>query len=151
MARSPLSLRPFSRRSPALALAAHAAAAAALIASALGGCNAEHAYHGSGDILASYSVRTLKADLPPSIRVPGAIAAAGSALRSRGYAVVSSEATEDKGRVVATAPGATMGERTVVTVRQTDTGVRVSITAEPFGDESRSRLVLDAMLARLGL
>lgn len=102
------------------------------------------------EIAASYQFRSLSADIDDGLTVRAAAAAAESALRARGYVITSSETTSDRARIEAKASGDGAFDKMVFDARGTATGTRISLTAEPFGDETRSRTVLDAMLARLG-
>jgi hypothetical protein len=123
-----------------------------VIASALAGCKAVPAQQGRGrQITAVYWQGTLWADLPPTRRVQGVVAASDAGLRDRGYAVTAVRSTEDVGRVAAEPQTAGPLESVVVDVQLTDDGTRVAITVKPFGDQARSRAILDAILTRLGL
>lgn len=127
------------------------AAAAALSALVASGCSSSHAYQGrGGEVLATYAGRTLTAELPPTVRVAAVVAAARQTMLGRGYAVRSSSATDENGRVVAERAGAGFAERVVVGAKVVRGGTRVSVTVEPLGDEAESRTILDAVLARLG-
>jgi hypothetical protein len=136
---------------------ARAIAPAALLTAALvfGGCRATPvAAGGSGGgerTSASFRLRTLRADLPPGVRVPAVAAAAEDALRDRGYAVTSSRVTEDSAHLSAAPPDADLFESVDVSARQTAGGTRVSVVCEPLGNRNRSSAILDAILARLGM
>jgi hypothetical protein len=116
------------------------------------GCNGTPAYQGSDrEILATYRVRRLGAELPGTVRVPAALAAAKAALLRRGYAIKSATATEDAGEVTAVPADAGLLESLSIDIRRSSRGTRVQIIAEPIGDQTKSRAVLDAMLTELGL
>ena len=123
------------------------------------GCATKPRVQRVGPVLASYSFRTLTADLGADLRVPTVVTAAEFALAGRGYTVSTRRMTEDAGRVVAHAQGATIGfgprdavsEKVVVSATLTASGTRVKVTAEPMGNEAFSRAILDDMLRRLGL
>ncbi|MFG0286013.1 MAG: hypothetical protein ACF8R7_16470 [Phycisphaerales bacterium JB039] len=117
----------------------------------MAGCATQPRLQGHSEILASYSGRTLKAELPDRVRVPGTLAAAAGALIDRGYTLESREVTDDSGRIVALRPDAGTLERVVVRSRLTPRAVGISITLEPWGDEVLSRAILDDVLARLAL
>jgi hypothetical protein len=118
----------------------------------LAGCRAAPAYQGvKHEVLATYQYRRLRTDIPGSVRVPAAIAAAESSLRNRGYAVRSSTATEDRGRVEAVPPDAGLFEEVVVSAAAVGGATRVDIVIEPMGDQVRSRAIMDGILSRLGL
>jgi hypothetical protein len=102
------------------------------------------------DVQASYQFRSLSADLPQGISVRAAAAAAESALRSRGYIVTRSDTTSDRSRIEAKAHGDGAFDKVVFEAGDGATGTKASFTAEPFGNESASRALMDAMLSRLG-
>lgn len=120
-------------------------------AALLAGCATQPRLQGHSETLATHSGRTLEAELPDRVRVPGALAAAAAALADRGYAIESRQMSTDSGRIVARRPSAPAVERVVVRSRLTARAVGVWITLEPFGDEVAARAILDDVLARLGL
>jgi hypothetical protein len=125
---------------------------AAAMLGALAGCKARHGYQGSdGEVLAGYGVRKLRTELPARVRVQAVVAAADAALRDRGYAVKTAHATEDLGRVVAEPPGAGPLQSVVVTAEVVPDATRVEVLLKPWGDEARSRAILDGILVRLGM
>jgi hypothetical protein len=101
-------------------------------------------------VTANYRYRGLTADLPPSVRVPAVVAAAQSVFRDRGYAIRSVAATEDSGHVEAVPPDPGVLESMSVSVTLAGGGPRIKIISEPLGNQVRSRIILDAILARLG-
>jgi hypothetical protein len=124
---------------------------AAVCAAAIG-CHAQPAKQGTDrELVATYKQRELTADLPGNVRVPSVAAAAESALRHRGYSVTLASKTEDYARVEAEPPNAGLFERVIVRARQTPSKTRVEIVAEPLGDQTLSRSLLDEMLAGLGM
>lgn len=123
-----------------------------------GGCQSRYAWQGDpgGRVLAAYSGRTLSTELPDDVRVPAIIAAGEAALLSRGYSIVTRSATIDTGRVVGRrADGGLAGyvgfDRVIVSSKQSARGTRIWVVAEPLGDETLSRALLDAILVRLGM
>lgn len=136
-----------SRILPLLSLSLAAFAAAAL----LSGCATQPRLQGHTDVLATHSGRTLAAELPDPIRVPGALAAAAEALLSRGYTIENRQVTADYGRVIARRPSAPAPERVVIRSQLTPRAVGLTITLEPFGNEVIARAILDDTLARLAL
>jgi hypothetical protein len=100
--------------------------------------------------VATYRYRRLTADLPPEIRVPAVIAAARTALLERGYAIQASSATEEQGSVSAAPPDPDLFESIEVLATQSPTGTHIRIITQPLGDQTRSRAVLDGILAKLG-
>ena len=126
-------------------------AALVTVAPLAGGCKAR--VEGAGkerEVEASYRFRSLSADLTDGVSVRAAAAAGESALRSRGYVVTRSDTTSDHARIEAKSHGAGTFSKVVFEARAIGGGSRVSVTSEPFGNESVSRSLLDAVLARLG-
>lgn len=131
-------------------MAVVAAAAPALIG--LGGCKAKAGYQGSDrDVMAAYGVRKLRTELPATVRVPAVVAAADATLRDRGYGVTKSHATEDSGRVEAEPRTAGPLHEIVVTAKVIPDGTRVEVLMKPWGNEAKSRAILDGILVRLGM
>ena len=125
-------------------------AAAALMS--LAGCRstkyAAHPYAGQR-VVASYSGRTLFAELPAGVRVPAVIAAADENFRSHGYTVSEKESTDEDGRCVGYAPGRQGLPRGVVRCKRGGHGTEVRIVYEPFGEEELSRYIFDGVLGHL--
>ena len=65
--------------------------------------------------------------------------------------MLSSSSTTDSVKVVAKAPGTGPWKKHVVRASWNRSGSSVTVKSEPFGDETRSRAILDGILARLGL
>lgn len=114
------------------------------------GCQATPTDMGRAEVSASHHLRTLTTDLPMHARVGSVVAASDAALRARGYAVISRNATEDSGSVVGRAPGSWSWERIVVRARVVPGSTRVTVTVEPIGDKSTAEAILDDVLRRLG-
>lgn len=120
----------------------------------------EQSERGTRDVLASYTGSTLKARLEPVYAVLTVRAAAEQALRSRGYTITESSASADRARVVGRAAGSGRGlvtilgtvgvEQVVVEVVVASNATELRVRFEPWGDEARSRTVMDAVLTRLG-
>jgi hypothetical protein len=94
---------------------------------------------------------TLRANLPTESRVPAVVAAAEQTLRNRGYTIVTSTATEEKGEIIAHPPNSDHFPRLVIEASRGVSSTIVDVSAEPFGDQDLCRSVLDGMLQRLGL
>lgn len=105
---------------------------------------------GTHETLATYSYRKLSADLPDSVRVQAAAAAAQAALLDSGYSIKESAVTDDSARIEALPPDAGMLEKVVVTVAAAGASTRIGIVVEPWGNQARSRAILDRILSRLG-
>ncbi len=121
-----------------------------VLASGLGACSPQLSSHGHEHITAAYSLGTLTCDLPDTVRVPAIMAAAEGALRGRGYSITSKASTDDRGRIYARAPRDSRVEGVSIEARVTSAGHQVSIHFDPLGDDARSRVLLDDLLARLG-
>lgn len=124
--------------------------ACAVLAAGPGACSPQLSSHGREHITAAYSLGTLTCDLPDDVRVPAIMAAAEGALRGRGYSISSKASTDDRGRLYARAPRDSQIEGVSIEARVTSTGHQVSIHVDPLGDDSRSRVLLDDVLTRLG-
>ncbi|RMH12300.1 MAG: hypothetical protein D6695_07115 [Planctomycetota bacterium] len=109
-----------------------------------------YGWHGQEPILAIYQGKTLHSELPEHI-APGSVrAAAERVLRSRGYTITTSEATEDRTRVVARPPDARLFKRVIVGSSLSRGGTRVGVTIEPGGNETTARDMLESILTLLG-
>lgn len=119
---------------------------------ALASCNsAEVQTQGSRETEASYAMRSLTAALPEWVTPQAVAAAAEQTFRDRGYSVTSAVATTDSVRVVAREPNTGTLRKLIVTASWNRAGSSVSVVATPLGDQVRSRVILDGVLARLGL
>jgi hypothetical protein len=127
----------------------------------VGGCKSTLGYQGKsgvdgspGRVLATYSIPTLKTELPPDVAVESIAAAATAVLEARGYTIERSDVSSDRATISAKMPGdgeLSRGlDRTVVRSRITGAGTGLTVTVEPWGEEMISRALLDAILARLG-
>lgn len=122
-----------------------------LAALALSGCRATPAYQGSNQqVLATYHYRNLSADLPPDTRIPAIAVAARATLLERGYSIESESITEDHADFSAVPPNPDLFESLDVTIKQTNGGPQVRVTAQPLGDQPKSRAILEGILAKLG-
>lgn len=119
---------------------------------ASGGCHGVVGPQGrGGQVEGTYYGGTLWADVPASVRVRGIVAAADQGLRDRGYAVKRVAATDEAGKVTAEPPRAGLLESVEVSVRRTADATRIGVVVKPMGDQDRSRAIMDAVLARLGM
>ena len=117
----------------------------------VGGCKSHPASAGNDrQLTATYRGRVLSTELPGGVRVPSVAAAAEMALRHRGYSITSKASTEDYARIEGEPPKSGWGEKLVIRARQTPSNTKVEIVAEPLGDQTLSRSVLDEMLVALG-
>jgi hypothetical protein len=115
------------------------------------GCRASVESHGRDrGISAAYQFRTLEAELDRSVSTLTVQAAAEQTLRARGYVITGASRTAEMTRITAQTGGADSTDRIVVETWPKGRATGLSITCEPWGDEAQSRMVLDAVLARLG-
>lgn len=129
---------------------------AAFVVSALslGACNPKrdpsYGWHGQEPVVAVYANKTLQTELPQTVPPQSVRAAAERLLRDRGYTITSSEATNDRTRVVARPPDSRLFRRIVVGSSLGSGGTRLSVHIEPGGNETTSRDMLEGMLTLLG-
>lgn len=122
-----------------------------MAALASAGCSVHQGEQGERGVSAAYRCPTLRADLPASARVPAVMAAAESAMLSRGYAIRSRSITADRGTIEALAPHADADESITIIASVAGEGSRCRVTVGKWGDEAVSRAILDGILVRLGL
>lgn len=108
-------------------------------------------------IKAAFTFGELHADLPASVSVPAARAAAESSLRARGYVIKDAASTSDGMRVVGVSRVGGRRAETTITAGLTnfvkgvtEGGTHVMIDTGSSGDEGVSRALLDDMLVRIG-
>lgn len=105
----------------------------------------------SNPIYATYSFGALEAQIPEPLPVRSAGAAAEATLRERGYMITSVRTTDDLVRVEARPPSREGGKRWVVESRATSDGqTLLSVECRPWGEDGASRVMMDAILQRLG-
>jgi hypothetical protein len=120
----------------------------------LAACATRSDRHGDDrSIRAVYTFGTLSCELPSTVPVLTAAAAAETTLRRRGYVITESGGTSDQARIVARIGGRDHGddETTIIQSRVSRTGTMLTIHSGPLGDEVASRAILDGVLASLGL
>ncbi len=109
------------------------------------------AWQGQTPISASYLWGTLQADLPPGVRTESVLIAAKSELLRQGHVIEKSTISPQGGKLLALSqPGSPYSRIHVNTTTQPSGGVKLTINIDP-DSESRTRLVLDAILAELGI
>ncbi len=124
----------------------------AMAALILGGCQTPPKAEGQSGVMATYSMSTLRADLPhETVPVQSVIAAAQQAMMDRGYTVEEATGTESSGRAIGWPPRYSGWPRMVVEAKAVGDTTRVTVAYEPFGDEALSRALLERILANLGL
>ncbi len=136
----------------AITAALPAVLSVAALMGSLGACaTTEVQTQGDSRTQASYTLPKLSASLPEWVTPRAVAAAAEQTLRDRGYAVTSSSVTTDSVKVIAKEPNTGPLKRHVVKASWNRSGSTISVKSDPFGDETRSRAILDGILARLGL
>lgn len=127
------------------------------LVSALSGCESvpamrkSTAWQGQTPISASYLWGTLEAELPPGVRTESVLIAAKSELLRQGHVIDKSTISPQGGKLLALSPSGSPYSRVHVnTSTQPSGGVKLTINIDP-DSESRTRLVLDAILNQLGI
>jgi hypothetical protein len=125
-------------------------AMASLMLAGCAGPRAEIGWHGEQQYLAVYRMGTLHSTLPREIPVHSVIAAGEMTLERRGYTVTSTDATDDRGHVVARPRDGRQISKVHLTSRLVDGGTAISIRTYPGGHEQVARDLLERILTRLG-
>jgi len=92
----------------------------------------------------------LAAELPPSVPVLTLATAAEVALRERGYTIIGRGTSADVVELAAEAASTGAVPRVLVRVTATPGGSLIVIKSGLLGDETISRVILEAVLAKLG-
>ncbi|MBL4809984.1 MAG: hypothetical protein JKY43_08025 [Phycisphaerales bacterium] len=109
------------------------------------------AWQGQTPISATYLWGTLEAELPPGVRTESVLYAAKAELLRQGHIIDKSTASPQGGKLTALSqPGAPYKKVQINTTTQPSGGVKLTINIDP-DSESRTRLVLDAILNQLGI
>jgi hypothetical protein len=114
-------------------------------------CESTTSTVGQSETQAVYSMGSLQVELPPRFDVLTVTAAAEVTLRERGYTITHKSANADRAAFYGRA--ATVGAipQADVVVSQTAGGTGLSLKVGVFGDEVASRVLMEAILAKLGL
>ena len=123
----------------------------AAILFSLAACQSTYRPQGTGGTVGAYRFGRASVRISDPVRIPAIIAAANAALRARGYTIESMQSTADQGCIIARQPDSHSFDKLVVSANLVPGAVEINITRQPFGDEERSRAVMDAILQRLGL
>ncbi len=109
------------------------------------------AWQGQTPISASYLWGTLEAELPPGVRTESVLIAAKNELLRQGHVIKKSTASPQGGKLLALSqPDAPYNRVHINTSTQPSGGVKITINIDP-DSESRTRLLLDAILAQLNI
>lgn len=109
------------------------------------------AWQGQTPISASYLWGSLEAELPPGVRTESVLIAAKQELLRQGHVIDKSNISPQGGKLLALSqPNAPYSRVHINTSTQPSGGVKLTINIDP-DSESRTRLILDAILAQLGI
>jgi hypothetical protein len=125
--------------------------ATGLVLLAAAGCNPTYRTHGTTNIVGRYTGVELMADLPGTISVSAALAAAEEQFRDQGYSILRSSATDQSGEVVALPPRTNDFPRATVKITAGDGVTKVSIWKSPINEEALCRGILTRICRKLGL
>ncbi len=128
--------------------------AAPCLALGLVACSSEQGtYVGqrSNPIYATQSLGELEAVIPEPVPVRSVIAAAEATLRDRGYTIWSARTTDERGRIEARPPSRDMGRPWIVEAwAASREQTAISVSGGPWDDDQAARVLMDAILQRLG-
>ncbi len=109
------------------------------------------AWQGQTPISASYLWGTLQAELPPGVRTESVLIAAKTELLRQGHVIDKSTISPQGGKLLALSqPNAPYSRVHIKTATQPSGGVNITINIDP-DSESRTRLILDAILNQLNI
>lgn len=124
---------------------------AALSALAMASCLATEKSYGTGAIVGRYNGFELVADMPEGVSVADVTQAADQVFQEYRYVVLSVEAGDGKGTVLARPPANNDWPKVRVTASPLEGRTRVEVEKLPFGDESLCREIFGRLVAKLGL
>jgi hypothetical protein len=120
----------------------------------VGGCvmsqPPSYGWHGREQIAAVYVGKTLQSVLPESIPPQSVRAAAERVLTARGYTITTTEATNDRTRVVGRPSDSKLFRRVIIGSSLAPQGTRIGVKIEPGGNETAARDILESILTLLG-
>lgn len=121
----------------------------ALALALLTGCRADPQPVGDTGLQATYILGTLRCEVSPRVDVLTALAAAETALVGRGYTITKRTQTDDRAHLRAFQAGLGAAGGVQVEIANTPRGTGIVIGVEPLGDETTSRVLLEAIAVRL--
>ena len=124
---------------------------AALSALTMASCLATEKSYGTGAIVGRYNGFELTAEMPEGVSVADVTRAADAVFQEYRYVVMSVEAGDGKGSVLARPPANNDWPKVRVTASSSEGHTRVAVEKLPFGDESLSREIFGRLVAKLGL
>ncbi len=130
--------------------------AAVLLTLPLSGCQSvpalreTRAWHGQTPIYATYRFGRLHTELPPGHSIETVMAATRAVLYRQGHTIEEASVSPQGGRLVALASRDLPYDKVKVTTSFEGSGVVMTINIDP-AEENRSRVVLESILAALGI
>ena len=115
------------------------------------GCNPTYRTHGTTNIVGRYTGVELQAELPGTVSVQSAVAAAEEQFRDQGYSILKSKSTDSEAEVVGLAPRMNDYPRATVRIEAGDGVTKVSIWKSWPNEEALCRGILSRMCKKLGL
>ncbi len=125
---------------------------AALAALALPACRAQPQPVGQTPIHAEFLLGTLRAEVPPAVGILTCLDVAEVVLRARGLIITDRTSSADMGVLHARQGGSTSsgGWTTIrIEARHRPEGTEIALFTGPFGDEVKSRVLMEAIVTRL--
>jgi len=129
---------------------------AVLFGSATIGCQSlpalreSRAWHGQTPIYATYRFGLLHTELPPGHSIESVMAATRAVLYRQGHTIEEASASPQGGRIVALASRSLPYDKVKVTTSFEGGGIVMTINIDP-AEENRARVVLESILAALGI
>jgi len=129
---------------------------AILMAIPLSGCQSvpalreTRAWHGQTPIYATYRFGRLHTELPPGHSIETVMAASRAVLYRQGHTIEEASVSPQGGRLVALASRQLPYDKVKITTSFEGSGVVMTINIDP-GEENRARIVLESILAALGI
>lgn len=108
------------------------------------------AWHGSTPIYATYRFGILRTELPPGQSIEAVIATARAVLYRQGHTIEEAMVSPQGGRLVALASRQLTYDKIKITTSFEGAGIIMTINIDP-AEENRSRVVLESILAALGI
>ena len=108
------------------------------------------AWHGQTPIYATYHFGRLQTELPPGHSIETVMAATRAVLYRQGHTIEEAMVSPQGGRLVALASRTLPYDKIKITTSFEGGGVVMTINIDP-AEENRSRIVLESILAALGI
>lgn len=108
------------------------------------------AWHGQTPIYATYRFGLLHTELPPGHSIESVMAVCRSVLYRQGHTIEESSVSPQGGRLVALASRNLPYDKIKITTSFEGAGIVMTINIDP-AEENRSRVVLESILAGLGI